>query len=184
VRITNVSDKPLVFSNVLPVKVTRADGTELKCTYSPATYTRRAPRPITVDPGKDMTPPLNASLQWTPDAKTLQLQIYDYECNHWVYDDIKPGKYVVKAEYTFTQSPDPTRLFRVGAGETEPAVFEILEAPDTSKPVQVEPLEFSMIAPVRVAAPAPGEKVDVDLRLRVTNMSNSKPITSMWCGRA
>ena len=149
----------------------------MKGNFTPAVFARLAPKVISVDPGKELTPFFDASLQWTAEGKQLQLNIYDYSGNYQSYEDIKPGKYLLTAEYALEQSPDPTKPFWTGTAKTAPVAFEILEAPDTSKPVSVEGLEFTAIAPAHVAAPATGGKADVDIGLRIVNLSDSKPIT-------
>ncbi len=125
-RITNISDKPLTFYNVARLRVTTADGKELPGKFAPAIYARLAPQTIAVDPDKDLTPFFDASLQWTPDGKKLQLNITDYSGNHLSYEDVKPGKYLLTAEYGMGKSSDPTIPFWTGTVKTGPVDFEIV----------------------------------------------------------
>jgi RNA polymerase sigma factor (sigma-70 family) len=56
------------------------------------------------------------------------------------------------------------------------AAFTVREGCQGSKPVRVERLEFTALAPARVPAPAFGQTRDVDLGLRITNVSD-KPLS-------
>ncbi len=146
-KIVNRSDKSLAFYSFgafAKLKLLTADGKE-----APGAYQRTSPgylalAPVTINPGKEMMPFFDATLHWTPDGKKLQLHITNLEDFDQLYDDIKPGKYLLTAEYALEKSPDASTPFWTGTARTEPVAFEILDAPpNASKPVRVEGLEFT-----------------------------------------
>ncbi len=144
--IINRSDKPLTFysyGNIPRLKLTTADGKEAPGTFVRTSPGYLVPGTVTIDPGKGMTPPVNATLRWSPDGKKLQLHITNLEDFQQEYDDIQPGKYLLTAEYTLEKSPDASQPFWTGMATTEPVAFEILAAANVSKPVRVEGLEFT-----------------------------------------
>ena len=155
-KIVNRSDKSLAFYSFgafAKLKLLTADGKE-----APGAYQRTSPgylalAPVTINPGKEMMPFFDATLHWTPDGKKLQLHITNLEDFDQLYDDIKPGKYLLTAEYALEKSPDASTPFWTGTARTEPVAFEILDAPpNASKPVRVEGLEFTASAGARHGA--------------------------------
>ena len=120
-----------------------ADGKEAPGTFQRTSPGYLASAPVTINPRKEMTPFFDATLHWKPDGKRLQLEITNNEDFQQLYDDIKPGKYLLTAEYALEKSPNTTEPFWTGAAKTEPVAFEILDAANVSKPVRVEELEFT-----------------------------------------
>jgi hypothetical protein len=93
-----------------------------------------------------------------------------------LYDLSRPGRYTVQYVYEEKQGGWEGRL------PSNKAAFEVVakrdkkgDGTDPTKGVRVEGLEFVALVPDRVSKPLPGTSRDVDLGLRVTNVSG-KPL--------
>ena len=178
-RIANVSDHPVMFNRMdtVALSLTAPDGKAREWRYE-RLRSRQVP-PVQLDAGKDVTIPFNGRLTWSDDGKTMRLGGTDDSAGHWWFDGLLPGKYLLTADYENTAAADSALPVRGpywrGKVQAEPVAFEILEAPNASKPVRVEGLEFTALAPARVAVPPAGQTADVDLGLRIVNVSD-KPI--------
>jgi hypothetical protein len=156
--------------------VTLPDGTPLR-TGGGADGTRLA-QPFTVQPGKDVVIPTNAFLKWTPDGKTLRLNGQDGTGWFWWFEDLKPGRYLLSAEYARKESPDPAKPAWLGKVTTEAVAFEILDGRaglKESEAVRVKGVDFQAVAEPKVPAPGPGGRQPLDIGLGITNRQE-KPL--------
>ena len=177
-RIFNAADHPFMLERMdaVTLYLTPPDGKAQAWTYE-RLRTREVP-PVTVDAGKYVVLAYPCRLAWSDDGKTLSLGGTDDSAGHWHFDGLRPGKYQLTVEYDVGERAEGRPNPWIGKVRTEPVELEILDARNESKPVRVEGLEFTALAPARVAAPAPGGKTDVELGLRVANVSD-KPLT-VW----
>jgi RNA polymerase sigma factor (sigma-70 family) len=179
-RVANVSDKTVIFPGYPRLKLTTADGKDVPGQGIDPLW-EGEPETI-VDPGKakDLTA-LYGSLRRTADGKQIQLFIMVLEHEVQFFPNVQPGKYVLTAEYDEDKPPGSSRPFWTGSVKTEPVAFEIVEtAANESKPVRVEGLEFTAIAPTRAAAPPPGGKTDADIGMRVVNVSEKSLVLTTF----
>jgi hypothetical protein len=123
-RIHNASDNPVVVYDTLRLKVTTADGKDLP--FGAAADATRKAKEVPLAPGKDLYLSANAQLVRSADGKTLRLNGSDGFGLFWWCEDLKPGKYLVTADYQIDKSPDPAKPFWLGKVKTDPATFEIV----------------------------------------------------------
>jgi RNA polymerase sigma factor (sigma-70 family) len=180
-RVSNTTDKALVFYPALVrFTVTLPDGTPLH--KDSGTDPESSRSPYTVEPGKTLTVPGNASFQWTADGKTLMLHGQEtsgyYRGRFWSFEDFKPGKYLLSAEYTLEKSPDKSRPVWLGKVKTETVAFEVIESRaglNESKAVRAGGVDFQTVVEPKRPAPAPGGRQFLDLGFGITN-STDKPL--------
>ena len=173
-RIFNAADHAVTFKRMdaVTLYLTPPDGKPQEWTYQ---RLRTAPvPPVTVEAGKDVVLAYPGRLAWSDDGKTLSLGGTDDSGGHWRFDGLRPGKYHLIVEYDTGGWGDGEPDRWVGKVRTEPVELEILDARNESKPVRVDGLEFTALAPARVAAPPPGGKTDVGIEMRVVNVSEKR----------
>jgi hypothetical protein len=168
-RLRNASDGPLTFYNIARYTVALPDGTPLP--MNRGADGKGNPSAFTVEPGKETLLPCYAALAWTPDGKVLQLTGQDNSGFFWSCD-VKPGRYLLSAEYQLEKPADPDRPTWVGKVKTEAVPFEVLESRvglKESKAVRVNGVDFQAVVEPKAPAPPPGGRQPLDLGLGVTN---------------
>jgi RNA polymerase sigma factor (sigma-70 family) len=173
-RITNKTDGPLFFSLLDTVRLVlkTAEGMELRMDGG----RKNAPPqrvPVPVAAGESLDVSRASRLEALGLRAGLRLGGREGTGFDWYFDGLRPGKYVLSVRY----EGEKGGICWPGKAETEGVEFEIVEAQSVSKPVRVEGLEFTVFVPVRrVATPPPGDRSDVDLGLKVVNVSD-KPVS-------
>src|SRR5262249_8846742 len=164
---------------------TLPDGTRLRRDGGTDLESRMTP--YTVEPGKDLALPGNAFLQWTDDGKALVLHGQEntgFYCGlYWSFEGLKPGKYLVSAEYTLANSPDPAQPAWVGKVRTPPVEFEVLNSRaglNESKAVRARGVDFQTVGDPQRPAPAPGGRQSIDLGFAITNPTDKTLVFNLY----
>jgi RNA polymerase sigma factor (sigma-70 family) len=169
-RVTNTSDKALTFYNTVRFVVASPDGKALR--MSGGADGIRAAAPITVESGKDSVLSGHAVLGWDLEGVKLRLSGTDDTAYFWWVDDLKPGRYLLTAEYEMEKAADATKPFWTGKVKTEAVEFEVTDGRaglKESKAVRAAEVDFQAVVEAKVPAPAAGAQQRFDVGLGLAN---------------
>jgi RNA polymerase sigma factor (sigma-70 family) len=176
-RVKNTTDKALTFYNTARFTFATPDGKALR--LSGGADGIRPAQAITVEAGKETVLSGHASLEWVGEGKTLRLGGGDDTACFWFVEDLKPGRYLLTAEYAMEKQPtDAPQLFWTGTAKTESVEFEVVEGAaglKESKAVRAAEMDFQAVAEAKATAPAAGGRQPFDVGLRLTN-AGEKPL--------
>jgi RNA polymerase sigma factor (sigma-70 family) len=185
-RVANASDKPIViYDKLIRYSVSLPDGTPLRMAGGTDEGSRM--NPWTIEPGKEMALLGHSFLQWTPEGKTLALYGQEntdfYRGVYWSFEGLKPGKYLLSAEYTLTKSPDPAKPVWLGTVKTHAVEFEVIDSRaglNESKAVRVGGVDFQAVVEPKRSAPKPGGRQFIDLGFGINNPTDKTLVFNLF----
>ena len=125
----------------------------------------------TLKGGKAQVIHSGATLEWTADGKTLRLRAWNEAGTIWWFEDLRPGQYLLSAEYEYAKSGGPNGSAWVGKVRTQSVRFEIvptLTGLKQSKPVRAQGVDFQAVVEPTWVAPRRGSR-EIALGLSITN---------------